>query len=59
MHPAGGTWKDEAVLDVPPVRAPLDRPAPPPQPLSPGTSEAGERIDPATRDRAEAEEEPE
>jgi NADH-quinone oxidoreductase subunit E len=57
VHPAGGTWEDEQVLDVPPVTRPLDRPPPPPQPLSPGTSQAGERIDPATRDREADEEE--
>jgi hypothetical protein len=60
VHPAGGTWEDAEVLDVPPVRRPLQKPPPPPVPLSPGTSVAGEQIDPATRDReAEREEEEE
>jgi NADH:ubiquinone oxidoreductase subunit E len=42
VHPAGGTWKDEAVLDVPEVNEPLHGPPPPKQPLDPGTSEARE-----------------
>jgi NADH-quinone oxidoreductase subunit E len=42
VHPAGGTWKDAEVLDVPPAEGPQpDRPAPP-EPLYPGTSEAHE-----------------
>jgi hypothetical protein len=46
------------MLDVPPVPHPPAKPPPPPRPLSPGTSVAGEKIDPATRDReAEREEE--
>ena len=52
VHPAGGTWEDAAVLDVPPMPRRPSTPPRPPQPLSPGTSHAGERIDPATRDRA-------
>jgi NADH-quinone oxidoreductase subunit E len=58
VHPAGGTWEDAEVLDVPPLPREPAKPPPPPVPLSPGTSHAGERIDPATRDReAEQEEE--
>lgn len=55
VHPAGGTWKEgEAeVLDVPPARGSAEGRPPPPEPLEPGTSQAGERIDPATRDRQE------
>jgi NADH-quinone oxidoreductase subunit E len=57
VHPAGGTWQDAEVLDVPPVPESPDKRQPPPMPLSPGTSLAGEETDPATRDReAEAEE---
>jgi NADH-quinone oxidoreductase subunit E len=52
VHPAGGTWKDAEVLDVPPAKRPPRRPDPP-RPISPGTSVAGEPIDPATRDREE------
>jgi NADH-quinone oxidoreductase subunit E len=57
VHPAGGTWKDAELLDVPPAQDTREGGAPPPEPLSPGTSYAGERIDPATRDREEKEEE--
>jgi NADH-quinone oxidoreductase subunit E len=59
VHPAGGTWKDAEVLDVPPVPEPPKTPPPPPMPLSPGTSVAGEPIDPATRDREAEDEEQE
>jgi NADH-quinone oxidoreductase subunit E len=57
VHPAGGTWKDPEVLDVPPPSSRGEGTPPPPLPLSPGTSYAGEEIDPATRDREEEEEE--
>jgi NADH-quinone oxidoreductase subunit E len=56
VHPAGGTWKEAELLDVPFAEAPAERRAAPPEPLSPGTSYAGEDIDPATRDRKEEEE---
>jgi NADH-quinone oxidoreductase subunit E len=56
VHPAGGTWKDADVLDVPPAEGRSEGRPPPQQPLSPGTSQAGEEIDPATRDREEEEE---
>jgi hypothetical protein len=39
VHPAGGTWEDAQVLDVPEVDEPLHGPPVPPQPLDPGTSE--------------------
>jgi NADH-quinone oxidoreductase subunit E len=42
VHPAGGTWKDPEVLDVPRVDEPLHGPPPPRQPLDPGTSEVHE-----------------
>ena len=38
VHPAGGTWEDAQVLDVPEVDEPLHGPPVPPQPLDPGTS---------------------
>jgi NADH:ubiquinone oxidoreductase subunit E len=57
VRPAGGTWEDPEVLDVPPIPKRPSTPQRPPQPLSPGTSHAGERIDPATRDRRERAEE--
>jgi NADH-quinone oxidoreductase subunit E len=53
VHPAGGTWKRPEVLDVPPATSEAEGAPRPPQPLSPGTSYAGEEIDPATRDREE------
>jgi NADH-quinone oxidoreductase subunit E len=59
VHPAGGTWRDADVDHVPPVEAPAAPAAAPPEPLSPGTSLAGEPDDPATRDRAAHEEEAE
>jgi NADH-quinone oxidoreductase subunit E len=57
VHPAGGTWKDAEVLDVPPAGDTREGGPSPPEPLSPGTSYAGEPVDPATRDRGEEEEE--
>jgi len=51
VHPAGGTWKRPEVLDVPAATSEAEGSPRPPQPLSPGTSYAGEEIDPATRDR--------
>jgi NADH-quinone oxidoreductase subunit E len=53
VHPAGGTWKDADLLDVPPARSEAEGAPRPPEPLSPGTSYAGEPEDPATRDREE------
>jgi NADH-quinone oxidoreductase subunit E len=56
LHPAGGEWPyDEP--DVPPADGPPPHPKPIVEPLSPGTSHAGEELDPATRDRGEHEEE--
>jgi NADH-quinone oxidoreductase subunit E len=45
VHPAGGTWKDAEVLDVPPAEGPPPHPRPTLQPLDPGTSETPERED--------------
>jgi len=42
VHPAGGTWKEADVLDVPPAEGPASEPRPTPRPLDPGTSEAPE-----------------
>jgi NADH-quinone oxidoreductase subunit E len=42
VHPAGGTWKDAEVLDVPPAEGPPPHPQPTLQPLDPGTSEVPE-----------------
>jgi NADH-quinone oxidoreductase subunit E len=38
VHPAGGTWEDAEVLDVPPAEGPPPHARPIPQPLDPGTS---------------------
>jgi NADH:ubiquinone oxidoreductase subunit E len=45
VHPAGGTWKDAAVLDVPPAEGPDEGVPAPPEPLDPGTSEVPRRHD--------------
>jgi NADH-quinone oxidoreductase subunit E len=42
VHPAGGTWKDAELLDVPPAKGPAPHRPPPTEPLSPGTSEVPE-----------------
>jgi NADH-quinone oxidoreductase subunit E len=42
VHPAGGTWKDAEVLDVPPAKGPPPHERPTLHPLDPGTSEAPE-----------------
>ncbi len=42
VHPAGGTWEDGAVLDVPPAEGPPPHPRPLLRPLDPGTSEVPE-----------------
>jgi NADH-quinone oxidoreductase subunit E len=49
--PAGGTWNQADALDVAPSGESRHGRPPPPQAREPGTSQAGERIDPATRDR--------
>ncbi|MEA2406008.1 MAG: NADH-quinone oxidoreductase subunit [Thermoleophilaceae bacterium] len=57
MEPAGGTWPDGAELEPPPAVGPPPHPTPIPEPLAPGTSHAGEQIDPFTRDVLGEEEE--
>jgi NADH:ubiquinone oxidoreductase subunit E len=42
VHPAGGTWKEAELLDVPPATSEAEGGPAPPEPLSPGTSEPGE-----------------
>ena len=56
LHAAGGEWPDDE-LDVPPADGPPPHPKPITEPLAPGTSHAGERIDPFTRDLLEDEDE--
>jgi NADH-quinone oxidoreductase subunit E len=38
VHPAGGTWKDAEVMDVPPAEGPPPHPRPITEPLDPGSS---------------------
>jgi hypothetical protein len=45
VHPAGGTWQDEQVLDVPPAEGPPPHPRSIPEPLDPGTSVTPEEED--------------
>jgi NADH-quinone oxidoreductase subunit E len=42
VHPAGGTWKDAEILDVPPAKGPPPHERPSLHPLDPGTSEVPE-----------------
>jgi NADH-quinone oxidoreductase subunit E len=42
VHPAGGTYEDGALLDVPPAEGPPPHPRPTLHPLDPGTSEVPE-----------------
>jgi hypothetical protein len=57
LHAAGGEWPDDEALDVPPSEGPPPKPRSIPEPFAPGTSHAGERIDPATRELLEEREE--
>jgi hypothetical protein len=50
LHAAGGEWPDDEELEVPPAEGPPPHPKPIKEPFAPGTSHAGERIDPATRE---------
>ena len=59
VHAAGGEWPDGDELDVPPAEGPPPHARPIREPFAPGTSHAGEHIDPLTRDIEEAEEEEE
>ncbi len=45
VHPAGGTWKDAALLDVPPAEGPPPHMRDLPHPIDPGTSVAPEEDD--------------
>jgi NADH-quinone oxidoreductase subunit E len=56
VHAAGGEWPDDEEFKVPPSEGPAPKRRPITEPLAPGTSHAGEEIDPLTRDRREAEE---
>jgi hypothetical protein len=59
VHPkveaAGGEWPDADELEPPPAEGPPPHPRPIREPLAPGTSFAGEQIDPFTHDVLEEE----
>jgi NADH:ubiquinone oxidoreductase subunit E len=58
LHAAGGEWPEGEGVDVPPAEGPPPHRKPITEPFAPGTSYAGEELDPATRElREEAEEE--
>jgi NADH-quinone oxidoreductase subunit E len=59
MEPAGGTWPEGEGLDPPPAEGPPPHPSEIEEPFAPGTSYAGEEIDPLTRDIREQSEEDE
>jgi NADH-quinone oxidoreductase subunit E len=46
VHPAGGTWKDAELLDVPPAEGPPPHAREPLHPLDPGTSVTPEEEEP-------------
>jgi NADH-quinone oxidoreductase subunit E len=57
VEPAGGAWPEADAQEPPPAEGPAPHPREVPEPLAPGTSYAGEEIDPFTRDVIEPEEE--
>jgi NADH-quinone oxidoreductase subunit E len=57
VEPAGGAWPEADEQEPPPAEGPSPHPREVPEPLAPGTSYAGEEIDPFTRDVIEPEEE--
>jgi NADH-quinone oxidoreductase subunit E len=57
IEPAGGAWPDADAQEPPPAEGPPPHPREVPEPLAPGTSYAGEEIDPFTRDVRDEDEE--
>jgi NADH:ubiquinone oxidoreductase subunit E len=57
FEPAGGAWPETADVDPPPAEGPPPHRPDPPEPLAPGTSHAGEQVDPFTHDVLEPGEE--
>jgi NADH-quinone oxidoreductase subunit E len=53
FEPAGGAWPEGEGQAPPPAEGPPPHREPPPEPFAPGTSHAGEEIDPLTRDLRE------
>jgi NADH-quinone oxidoreductase subunit E len=59
VAPAGGAWPQPDLQEPPPAEGPPPHPREIPEPLAPGTSLAGEEVDPFTHDVLEPEEEEE
>jgi NADH-quinone oxidoreductase subunit E len=59
FQPAGGAWPETADVDPPPAEGPPPHRPAPIEPLAPGTSYAGEDVDPFTHDVLEPAEEEE
>jgi NADH-quinone oxidoreductase subunit E len=57
VEPAGGAWPEPDLQEPPPAKGPPPHPREVPEPLAPGTSYAGEEIDPFTRDVLDEDEE--
>ena len=57
VEPAGGAWPEPDLQEPPPAKGPAPHPREVTEPLAPGTSYAGEDVDPFTRDVIEPEEE--
>jgi NADH-quinone oxidoreductase subunit E len=57
VEPAGGAWPEADAQEPPPAEGPPPHPREVPEPLAPGTSYAGEEIDPFTRDVLDEDEE--
>jgi hypothetical protein len=56
FEPAGGAWPRTADVEPPPAEGPPPHRPAPREPFAPGTSYAGEELDPLTRDVREDEE---
>jgi NADH:ubiquinone oxidoreductase subunit E len=59
FEPAGGAWPEGEAQEPPPAEGPPPHPKPIPEPFAPGTSVAGEEIDPLTRRERSGEEDDE
>ena len=59
FEPAGGAWPRTADVDPPPAEGPPPHRPAPTEPYAPGTSHAGEEVDPFTHDVLEGEEDEE
>jgi NADH-quinone oxidoreductase subunit E len=59
FEPAGGAWPETADVDPPPAEGPRPHRPDPAEPFAPGTSYAGEDVDPFTHDVLERDEDEE